>query len=73
MDMTPTAVRLTVAEMMDRRGLNTAELAERAGIAYNTALALRRGTPRRLDLDVLAKICEALQAQPGELMIAETR
>jgi len=30
-------------------------------------LGLRRGAVARIDLDVLARICEALKVEPGEL------
>jgi len=60
-------IRLKISDLMEKKGVNTAQLVEKTGIAYNTALGLRRGVATRLDLDVMARVCEALEVQPGEL------
>jgi DNA-binding Xre family transcriptional regulator len=60
-------IHLRIGELLDKQGVSTAELVEKTGVAYNTALGLRRGAVARIDLDVLARICEALAVEPGEL------
>ena len=60
-------IRLKVSDLMEKKGVSTAQLVERTGMAYNTALGLRRGVATRIDLDVIARVCEALEVQPGEL------
>jgi putative transcriptional regulator len=65
--MTKKKIRLKIGVLLDNQGVSTAELVERTGVAYNTALGLRRGAVSRIDLDVLARICEALKVEPGEL------
>lgn len=65
--MTKKLIHLKIGEILDKKGISTAELVEKTGVAYNTALGLRRGAVSRIDLDVLARICEALEVDPGEL------
>lgn len=61
-------IELRIDQALEKRGMTTAELAEKAEIAYNTALSLRRGAPTRIDLDTLARVCEVLEMHPGELL-----
>lgn len=61
-------IELRIRQVMDQQGITTAKLAEQADIAYNTALSLRRGVPTRIDLETLARICEVLRTNPGELL-----
>jgi putative transcriptional regulator len=61
-------IKIRVAEIMKERDLTAADLMRVAGIAYNTALALQRGTPARLDLNTLARLCYALKVEPGDLL-----
>jgi putative transcriptional regulator len=65
--MTRKRIHLKIGELLDQQGVSTAALVEKTGIAYNTALGLRRGAVARIDLDVLARICDALKVEPGEL------
>lgn len=60
-------VRLKVPEILDERKITTADFAQRAGMTYNQALAIRRGVYTRIDLSTIARICEALNLEPGEL------
>ena len=46
-------------------------LAERAGVAYNTAHALYTARATRVDLDTIDRICAALQVEPGDLFIRD--
>ena len=66
--MSPLTVSLAVSEILDKQGMSTAEFAERARLTYNQALNLRRGSNRRIDLDTLGRICEALNVQPCDLL-----
>jgi DNA-binding Xre family transcriptional regulator len=65
----PPTVRLTVSDLLEKRGMSTADFAERAGLTYNQALALRRNAYTRVDLSTIAKVCEALNVEPGALFI----
>jgi putative transcriptional regulator len=59
---------LRVDRLLSEKELSTADLAERAGIAYNTALSLRRGYPTKIDFVTLARICEVLNVLPGDVL-----
>jgi len=65
-DMTGT-IKMKVSEILDQKGISTAEFAEKTGFAYNTALSIRRGNFSRIGLDTLYKICEVLDVDPGDV------
>lgn len=74
--MAKKTIRLRIGLLMEKQGLSTAQMVEKTGIAYNTALGLRRGVVTRIDLDVMARVCEVLNVEPGdllELVDAETK
>ena len=60
-------IHLKIDELIVKRGMSTAEYVKQTGLAYNTALGLRRGVVSRMDLEVMAKVCEVLNVQPGDL------
>ena len=65
--MSKKEIRLKINELLEKRDMSTAEFVKQTGVAYNTALGLRRGVVTRIDLDVMARVCEVLGVQPGEL------
>ena len=67
-------VNLHVQEIARERGITTiTELAEKANLAYDTARDLWHGRMQRIDRDVLARVCVALDVKPGDLLILEER
>ncbi len=62
-------VSLRIGELARQQHLTIKALAERAGVAYNTAHALYTGRATRIDLDTLDRICAALQVAPGDVFI----
>lgn len=54
--------------MLARRKMRSRELAERVGITEQNISLLKSGKVRGVRFDTLARICEVLQCQPGELM-----
>lgn len=64
-------IRVKVNEYLEWRKMSVREFAEKAGIAYNTALALKRGSSNRIDFDTLAKICCLFNCTPGDLIVLE--
>jgi putative transcriptional regulator len=62
-------VRMRIGEEAKQHGLTIKALAERAGVAYNTAHALFTGRATRIDLETLDRICAALQVEPGDLFV----
>lgn len=61
-------ISLRVREVAEKRGMNIRQLANAAGISYDTALDVWHGRQRRIDLPMLAGLCKALQCTPGDLL-----
>ncbi len=64
--MTRTGFKL--AELRRKAGLSQMELAERAGTTQATISNLETGKSRRIELDLLDRIAEALECKPSELL-----
>ena len=60
-------VRLRLPLLRAERRLSQRQLAARAGLRPDTISALERGDTRSIQFDTLARICEALDCQPGDL------
>jgi putative transcriptional regulator len=58
-----------IGEVARIQGFNVKTLAERSGLTYNTAYDLYHARANRVGLGTLEKICTALNAQPGELLV----
>jgi len=54
--------------MLARRKMRSRELAERVGITEQNISLLKSGKVRGVRFDTLARICEALDCQPGDLL-----
>lgn len=63
----PIIVELDV--MLARRKMRSRELAERIGLSEQQVSMLRTGRARGVRFDTLARICEVLACQPGDLLI----
>lgn len=62
----PIIVNLDV--MLAKRKMRSRELAERVGITEQNISLLKSGKVRGVRFDTLARICQALQCQPGDLL-----
>jgi DNA-binding Xre family transcriptional regulator len=65
--MPPGTVRLRVPDIVKARGMTASELAQATGLTFNTASALARGFYDRIGLETIARLCDGLKVQPGEL------
>ena len=54
--------------MLLKRKMTSKELAERIGITQANLSILKTGKAKGIRFDTLAKICEALDCQPGDLL-----
>jgi putative transcriptional regulator len=63
----PIVVELDV--MLARRKMRSKELAERIGLSEQQVSMLRSGRARGVRFDTLARICEVLECQPGDLLV----
>ena len=66
--MTEIIVRLDV--MLARRKMRSRDLAEAIGITEANLSLLKSGKVKGIRFDTLAKICAALDCQPGDLLEA---
>jgi putative transcriptional regulator len=63
-------IELRVKEVAQLRGVqNITELKDRVGVAYDTAADLWHGRMQRIDRDTLARVCAALQCDPGDVLV----
>lgn len=62
----PITVHLDV--MLARRKMRSKELAERIGITEANLSLLKSGHVKGVRFETLAKICQVLECQPGELL-----
>lgn len=60
-------VRLRVPDIVKDRGMTASELSRATGLAFNTASSLVRGFYDRIGLDTIAKLCDGLNVEPGDL------
>ena len=54
--------------MLAKRKMSVTELAERVGITVANMSVLKTGKAKAVKVSTLAKLCEALDCQPGDLM-----
>jgi DNA-binding Xre family transcriptional regulator len=61
-------VVLVVADVAPRKGIeNPFALSRATGLAYPICHRIWNGQQSRIDLNTLAKLCDALKAKPGQL------
>lgn len=54
--------------MLARRKMSVTELAERVGITITNMSILKTGKAKAMKVSTLAKLCEALDCQPGDIL-----
>ena len=62
------AIIVNLDVMLAKRKMRSRELAERIGITEQNVSLLKSGKVRGVRFDTLAKICEVLDCQPGDLL-----
>jgi putative transcriptional regulator len=62
------AIVVNLDVMLARRKMRSRELAELVGITEQNISLLKSGKVRGVRFDTLARICEVLQCQPGDLL-----
>lgn len=61
-------IKFHLADLLESRGMNVKAFSDKAKLSYKTALDLKKGNSRRIDLETLEKICVALNVTPGDLL-----
>ncbi len=54
--------------MLAKRKMSVTELAGRVGITITNVSVLKNGKAKALKISTLAKLCEALDCQPGDIL-----
>ena len=54
--------------MLAKRKMSVTELAEKVGITITNISILKNGKAKALKISTLAKLCAALDCQPGDLL-----
>ncbi|WP_442800608.1 helix-turn-helix domain-containing protein [Roseobacter sp. MH60115] len=62
---------VTLDVMLARRKMRSKELAERVGITEQNISLLKSGKVKGVRFDTLARICEALSCEPGDILTYE--
>jgi putative transcriptional regulator len=62
---------VTLDVMLARRKMKSKDLAERVGITEANLSLLRNGKVKGVRFETLAKICEALECKPADLLDVE--
>ncbi|HEY9735484.1 MAG TPA: helix-turn-helix transcriptional regulator [Trichocoleus sp.] len=65
------AVKNTIKAFLDERNITRYKFSQDAGIARRTAYDLYDHPEQLPSPDVIRKICDAYEVQPGELMVWE--
>jgi putative transcriptional regulator len=60
-------IRLRLPVLRAERRLSQRKLAERAGLRPDTVSSLERGATAGIQFETLARICDALNCEPGDL------
>lgn len=61
-------IKFRTKVLLAMNDMNQKDLAEKTGVRPSTISALCTGAAKHIPVDVLDKICEALNCQPGDLM-----
>ena len=65
---TVSPISVTLRNAREAAGLTQVQLAEKADVRQASISELETGKTRRVDLDVLDRLCGALGVQPGDLL-----
>jgi len=61
-------IRVRLDELLDDRGMTLTELSDLVGVTVVNLSILKNGRARAIRFSTLAKLCEALGCQPGDLL-----
>ena len=63
-------VELKIREVAEGKGVsNPFALAQATGLAYATCHNIWNGQPTMIGLDTIDRLCEALDCEPGDLLV----
>ena len=59
---------INIDVMLAKRKMSVTELAEKVGITLGNMSILKTGKAKAIKLSTLAKLCEVLDCQPGDIL-----
>lgn len=62
-------IKLRLSELLEKRGQSLYWLWKQTDVRYATIWQMGKGEVARLNLDVLDRVCAALECQPGDLLV----
>lgn len=62
-------IKCRLSTILGERRMKIRELERRSGVSLNTLLSLYHERSKGVSFDVLERICEALDIQPGDLLV----
>lgn len=65
------AIEIKLDIVLAQRKLKLQELADKIGISIQNLSILKTGKAKAIRFSTLAAICEALECQPGEIIVYE--
>ena len=65
------AIEIKLYIVLAQRKLKLQELADKIGISIQNLSILKTGKAKAIRFSTLAAICEALECQPGEIIVYE--
>ncbi len=65
-------ITLKLDELLTERSLTAYALAKKTGLHQSVISKIRRNESQALRLDVLDKLCAALECQPGDLIVSDS-
>ena len=63
-------IRIRLDEILVERAMTQKALAEKSGVSRN-AISCLAGRPRQLSLSTIERVCDALDIEPGDIIIRE--
>lgn len=64
---------INIDVMLAKRKMSVTELSERVGITLPNISVLKNGKAKAIKISTLARICEALDCQPGDILEYRTK
>ena len=64
------AIRVQLDKILVERRMSLTELADRVGVTLANLSILKTGKARAVRLSTLAAICDALDCQPGDILVS---
>jgi DNA-binding Xre family transcriptional regulator len=65
--MAPGTVRLRLSKILKARGLQQKDIAAQTGLSKTAVVGLANEGLRQIRLDTIARLCDTLKIQPGDL------